>query len=245
MFQRNGVCGGGGNAAQHAENGGSADWLRNDWEPILCITRPGKLPWADTLAMGHAPKWAPGGEMSNRHADGTRLNVNQWGHSTKSATAAARKANGERDKKPRPSHRNAHGVSDTTTRRRTGTDVKEKQGYAVRRGADGNLQNCAYDPPAIANPGNVIRLGVGGGQMGHDLAHENEAPFPLELPTFFVRSFCRPGGIVADCFCGSGTTAHAAIEWGRRFIGCDIRESQVALTLRRLATVQPVLEGLA
>jgi DNA modification methylase len=67
------------------------------------------------------------------------------------------------------------------------------------------------------------------------LAHENEAPFPERLVEFFIRSFCPPGGIVLDCFSGSGTTAAVAAKTGRRYIGIDIRESQVALARRRLA----------
>ena len=75
--------------------------------------------------------------------------------------------------------------------------------------------------------------------MGHAIAHHNEAPFPLDLPAFFVKSFCPPNGVVCDPFVGSGTTAHAAIENGRRFVGCDIRKSQVELTMRRIKTVTP------
>lgn len=47
--------------------------------------------------------------------------------------------------------------------------------------------------------------------------------------------FCPPGGIVLDCFCGSGTTLAAAIKAGRQFIGLDVRQSQVALSMRRVA----------
>jgi len=92
--------------------------------------------------------------------------------------------------------------------------------------------------PDVANPGNIIDCGaVGGGRMGHATAHRNEAPFPLAIPEFFIRSFCLPAGTVCDPFLGSGTTAHAAKKWGRLFIGCDVRESQVELTKRRLLTV--------
>lgn len=96
----------------------------------------------------------------------------------------------------------------------------------------------SYRPPAIANPGNVLHYNVGGGRMGHNLAHENEAPFPLGLAEFFVRSFCPAGGTVCDPFLGSGTTAHAAIVHGRNFIGCDIRQSQVALAVKRLKSIE-------
>jgi hypothetical protein len=66
------------------------------------------------------------------------------------------------------------------------------------------------------------------------LAHENEVPFPEALAEFFVRSFCPPGGLVLDCFSGSGTTGAVAVRHGRRFAGCDIRPSQVELSRRRI-----------
>lgn len=90
--------------------------------------------------------------------------------------------------------------------------------------------------PDKANPGNVIKCKVGGGQLGSNFAHDNEAPFPESLAERFIRSFCPERGIVADCFSGSGTTAKVALKWGRRFIGCDVRQSQVDLTTKRIKT---------
>lgn len=96
-----------------------------------------------------------------------------------------------------------------------------------------------YKPPELSNPGNIIDCGSGGGgHLGHPLAHENEAPFPLKLAEFFVKSFCRPGGTVCDPFMGSGSAGHAAIINGRNFIGFDVRESQIDLTRRRLEDVR-------
>ena len=109
--------------------------------------------------------------------------------------------------------------------------------------ANGNIEEQGYVVPAIANPGNVIWSNVGGGQMGHNLSHESEAPFPLELAAFFVKSFCPPDGIACDPFAGSGTVAHACLDHGRRFIGCDIRQSQVDLTKRRLRGITPQMPG--
>lgn len=104
-----------------------------------------------------------------------------------------------------------------------------------RRKDGGRVVQKGYTQPARANPGNVIDCGAtGGGNIGSKLAHENEAPFPEKLAEFFIRSFCRPGGIVLDPFCGSGTTAAVAHRLGRRSISIDIRESQVDLTRRRL-----------
>ncbi len=192
---------------------GGPDWLRGDYEWIVCTTRPGKLPWSDNTAAGHPPKWAPGGEMSNRLSNGQR--VNQWGKTgTESVNGhAARNADGQRQKATRPSHK-------------------------MRTKGGSPKDGCATQP-AIANPGNIIQINVGGGVMGHELAHENEAPFPLKLAELFVQSFAPPGGIVCDPFSGSGTTAHAAVLNGRNFSGCDLRQSQVDLAHRRMLGITP------
>lgn len=91
-----------------------------------------------------------------------------------------------------------------------------------------------YSPPEKANPGNIIQCHGGGGHMGSKLAHENEAPFPEKLAEAFILSFCQPGGVVLDPFCGSGTTMAVAQRHGRSSIGIDIRDTQVNLSLRRL-----------
>jgi DNA methylase len=177
IFHRSGIPGSGG-----------PDWLRNNYEFIVCATNGGRLPWSDNLAMGQPPKYAPGGAMSYRLVDGSRRN--------------------KKDAK----------VTDDST--------------------NGVAKSGGYVPPKLANPGNVIRCSVGGGRMGSDLAHENEAPFPESLAEFFIRSFCPPGGVVLDPFSGSGTTMAVAAKLGRRGIGIDIRESQVELGRRRLAELQ-------
>lgn len=45
-----------------------------------------------------------------------------------------------------------------------------------------------------------------------------------------------PGDLVFDPTCGSGTTAHTAEEWGRRWITCDTSRVAVALAKQRLMT---------
>ena len=90
-----------------------------------------------------------------------------------------------------------------------------------------------YSPPEKSNPGNLIHCHGGGGHLGSDLAHENEAPFPESLPEFFIKSCCPPGGTVLDPFGGSGTTLAAAVLNGRIAHCIDIRESQADLMHRR------------
>lgn len=58
---------------------------------------------------------------------------------------------------------------------------------------------------------------------------DHEAKFPLELPRRLIRLLTDPGDLVLDCFMGSGTTAVAAIQNDRAFIGIDKEPEYVAL----------------
>lgn len=180
VYERDGIPGSGG-----------PDWLKNRWEPIICVTRPGRLPWSDNTACGHEPKCQAGGAVSHRNTDGLRKSFKKQ------------------------THRNTDG------------DRPEYTGQFEGRAV-----------PDLANPGNIIDCGA---DTHFGFGNESEAPYPIEVPRLFVLSFCPPGGVVCDPFSGSGTTCHAAVESGRRFVGCDIRESQVELCERRLATVTPDL----
>jgi hypothetical protein len=210
---------------------GGPDWFRNDYEFCVCVTPRGRLPWSDPTACGHPPRWAPGGAMSHRLADGAR--VNQWGMGVAAdggltATSKGADGGGSKDRQQRLPRKPSHVV---LTKGRT------------NRMPDGTMRDQSYAPPVLANPGNVVRCKAGGGRMGSPLAHENEAPYPEALAERFVLSFCPPGGIVLDPFLGSGTTCAVAHRHGRRALGCDLRPSQVALATRRMATVQPELFG--
>jgi hypothetical protein len=186
-------------------------WYANQVEHVLAFKRPGKPPWADPLANGHPPVYAPGGEMSYRTKDGSR--VNQWGARGRRELPSER--TGERRVDPAPSHT-----------------------FGFNYGPGGRVEwpsREGYQPPAIANPGNLICTGSGGGHLGSDWAGYNEAPFPEKLAAWFVRSHCPPGGIVLDPFGGSGSTVAAALKEGRRGVSLDIRPSQCMLARQRLA----------
>jgi ParB family chromosome partitioning protein len=58
--------------------------------------------------------------------------------------------------------------------------------------------------------------------------------------TEIVQRFTEPGDLVVDPFLGSGTTALACLQLGRRFVGCDLDAGAVAIARRR---VQHAIEG--
>ncbi len=57
---------------------------------------------------------------------------------------------------------------------------------------------------------------------------------PVDLFADLITKHSNPGDLVCDPFLGSGTTAVAAVDAGRRFVGCDIAESYVAAAKARL-----------
>ena len=57
---------------------------------------------------------------------------------------------------------------------------------------------------------------------------------PKELLDRIIKTSSNPNDIVADFFCGSGTSMVVAKELGRRYIGCDINQKAVEITNRRL-----------
>ena len=61
VYQRQGIPGSGG-----------PDWLRNDWEPIICATKNGKLPWFDITETGSRITGGKPRAATNRHKDGSR-----------------------------------------------------------------------------------------------------------------------------------------------------------------------------
>lgn len=126
-------------------------------------------------------------------------------------------------------------------RTQEGRRINERKGPSPRTRFVASKENY-YQNPKLANPGTLISTGAaGGGNIGHNLAHENEAPFPEALAEFFVRSLCPEGGIVLDPFSGSGTTCAVAVKHGRRGIGMDLRRSQCELGARRIpAGLRPV-----
>ena len=60
------------------------------------------------------------------------------------------------------------------------------------------------------------------------------APFPVELPRRLIELYTFEGDVVLDPFMGSGTTALAAREAGRHYVGYEVDESYAQLALQRL-----------
>lgn len=84
----------------------------------------------------------------------------------------------------------------------------------------------------LVYPNNVIHMATECSNRNHS------AVFPVELPKWFIKLFTQPGDVVLDPFLGSGTTAVAAIQLARNYIGIDLNPEYVDISRVRVAETQ-------
>lgn len=70
-----------------------------------------------------------------------------------------------------------------------------------------------------------------------DRNSEHPAPFPIELPTNIIKCCSKEGDIVYDPFMGSGTTAIAARNLNRHFIGSELNKDYIEMSYDRLGLI--------
>jgi site-specific DNA-methyltransferase (adenine-specific) len=88
-------------------------------------------------------------------------------------------------------------------------------------------------------PTNVIHMATECSNRNHS------ATFPVDLPAWFIKLFTQAGDVVLDPFIGSGTTALAAIELGRYYVGIDTNEEYVTLARKQISNTQIRLPNIA
>ena len=107
---------------------------------------------------------------------------------------------------------------------------KTRDESKVRSGFGKNVSNWVGRD--MVYPTNVIHMATECSNRNHS------AVFPLELPKWFIKLFTQPGDFVLDPFIGSGTTALAAIELGRNYVGVDVNQEYVQLSQSRVSESQ-------
>ncbi len=61
------------------------------------------------------------------------------------------------------------------------------------------------------------------------------AQFPIAFARDHIESWSNPGDLVFDPFGGSGTTACASIEKGRKWVSCELSEDYANLAIERIS----------
>lgn len=64
---------------------------------------------------------------------------------------------------------------------------------------------------------------------------EHPTEKPVSLMSEIILDFTKPGQLICDPFCGSGSTGVAAVKLGRRFVGIEQNERWFDLSCRRIS----------
>jgi len=88
--------------------------------------------------------------------------------------------------------------------------------------------------------GRDYRAGLGAlptGRILTEAAEDNGHPCakPLRAWRWLLEKISEPGDLILDPFMGSGTTARACKDLGRRFVGIEIEERYCEIAIKRLA----------
>lgn len=83
---------------------------------------------------------------------------------------------------------------------------------------------------------NIWRIAIGKSVAGHP------AIFPEKLAEDHILTWSNAGGLVLDCFMGSGTTAKMALQTNRSYIGFEISEDYCKIAEERVSLSQRQIE---
>ncbi|MBP2704691.1 site-specific DNA-methyltransferase [Microbispora sp. RL4-1S] len=92
--------------------------------------------------------------------------------------------------------------------------------------------------PNGRNPGDVWSISTRPYRGAHF------APFPIDIPLRAIAAGCRPGGTVLDPFSGAATTALAARQLGRQFIGIELNSDYCKLAVARIREASATAGGI-
>jgi DNA modification methylase len=115
-----------------------------------------------------------------------------------------------------------------------GNGFQYEPGLVKRLKSTGSEENGAeLKARGVVLPGNVLEFNSDSSkeQTGHS------APFPVKLPSFFIRAYSDKGDSVYEPFCGSGTTLIAAEQLGRKCYGMEISPQYCDVIVKRWETL--------
>jgi len=116
----------------------------------------------------------------------------------------------------------------TRLKKLSSTD-KRRDESKVNSGFGKNISNWIGRDKAY--PTNVLHLATECSNKNHS------ATFPLALPTWFIKLFTEKHDIVLDPFVGSGTTAVAAKQLERSYIGIDCNSKYCDMAREKLKSI--------
>ncbi len=108
-----------------------------------------------------------------------------------------------------------------------------KSWKGTQRHTDGSLSKKSSTVKDTKCPGTVLSYAVSSTE-GNKLKMKHPATFPDKLASDMIQVFTKPGMVVCDPMCGSGTTLVQAHKLDRQYIGIDISEEYCKIARERL-----------
>jgi adenine-specific DNA-methyltransferase len=110
--------------------------------------------------------------------------------------------------------------------------IRETQKYPGKRHYKGPKKGEFSGNPKGKNPGDV--WDIPNVKANHVEKTGHPCQFPLALVKRLIESMCPPGGLVCDPYCGSGTSAVAALIANRNFTGSELEPRYLQIAKQRL-----------
>ena len=114
-------------------------------------------------------------------------------------------------------------------------NIRNHKNFGIGVNILSNVESFDYYPKTIIKINSVRRA---------DIIHPTQKP--VALFTYLIRTYSNPEGLVLDNVIGSGTTAIAAIDTGRNWIGIEQDPDYYQIAKDRIAKrlKQPMLPGI-
>lgn len=113
--------------------------------------------------------------------------------------------------------------------------IRVPQQYPGKRHYKGPNKGQWSGNPLGKNPSDVWE--IPNVKANHIEKTKHPCQFPVALVQRLIRALVPPAGLVVDPFMGSGSSALAAAIEGRSFAGCDVIESYLLISRKRLADI--------
>jgi site-specific DNA-methyltransferase (adenine-specific) len=102
----------------------------------------------------------------------------------------------------------------------------------ARTEGDDNIDYKDWAPnPKGALPTTLVNIS----SESKRIADNHVAVYPIDLVSYFIKGSTQKGGVVLDPFMGSGTTAVAAKQLGRNYIGFELQQDYIDVANKRIA----------
>jgi len=114
-----------------------------------------------------------------------------------------------------------------------------KRGYSCYNEQTGNIggyHDIADQVSGWTTPDNILYFPTA--LLVKD-KYKHPAKFPIELAEFLIKAFCPAEGTICDPFCGSGTTALAALKLDRKCIAIEIANKYCKIIKDRIESYRP------